>query len=141
MSGLLRIGVTGGRDFADWNMVARVVHALPNGILVHGAASGADDLCAKWWTRMMGREDEPHPAEWDQCDESCYHRARTTVNSSNYCPAAGPRRNQQMVESGLDILVVFPGGRGTADMTRRAEKAGIPILVAAAVPSVGEDQE
>lgn len=128
---LRRIGVTGGRDFADWNLVAKVVHALPYGVLVHGAASGADDLCAKWWTRMMGRPDEPHQADWGHCGESCYHPVRTAPDGSNYCPAAGPRRNQQMVDSGLDLLVAFPGGRGTADMVLRAGSAGVPVLHAA----------
>jgi hypothetical protein len=126
---MTRIGVTGGRDFGDWNLVARVITALPDGVLVHGAASGADDLCAKWWTRMLGREAEPHPADWIRdCDESCTHRKQEVSAGTNYCPAAGPLRNQAMVDSGLDVLVVFPGGRGTADMTRRARAAGVRIL-------------
>lgn len=123
---MTRIAVTGGRDFADWNLIAKTMHALPDGVLVHGAAPGADDLAAKWWTRMMGRTDEPHPADWDrQCDGNCTHRP-----TSGRCPAAGPIRNQEMVDSGLDLLVVFPGGRGTADMTRRADLAGVPLLLA-----------
>jgi len=122
----MRIGVTGGRDFGDWNLVANTVHALPCGVLVHGNAPGADYLCAKWWTRMMGREDEPHPADWERdCDERCTHPPRR-----GRCPAAGPIRNQEMVDSGLDLLVAFPGGRGTADMVRRAKAAGIPIMYA-----------
>lgn len=122
-----RWGVTGGRRFADWNLVAKTIHALPPGVLVHGAAPGADDLCAKWWTRMMGRIDDPHPAEWWRCDENCYHAKRTGPDGENYCPAAGPRRNQEMVDSGLDLLIAFPGGRGTADMVDRAKRAGIEI--------------
>lgn len=126
----MRIAVTGGRDFADWNLIAKTIHALPDGVLVHGAAPGADDLAAKWWTRMMGRTDEPHPADWEHCDAGCYHKPRIGPEGENHCPAAGPRRNQTMVDSGLDLLVVFPGGRGTADMTRRAELAGVPMLFA-----------
>ena len=40
--------------------------------------------------------------------------------------AAGHIRNQQMLDEGRPHLVVaFPGGRGTADMVRRARAAGI----------------
>lgn len=122
-----RWGVTGGRTFSDWNLVAVVISALPDGVLVHGAASGADDLCAKWWTRMLDRIDEPHPADWGrECDARCTHPKRED-DRGNYCPAAGPLRNQEMVDSGLDLLIVFPGGRGTADMVRRARAQDIEI--------------
>lgn len=131
----LRIGVTGGRDFDDWNLVARVLDSLPDSVLVHGAASGTDEMCARWWTRMLQRVDEPHPADWRRtCDSRCAHRPRTDDEGITYCPAAGPLRNQEMVDSGLDLLIVFPGGRGTADMVRRARTAEVPTVDAATLP-------
>ena len=43
--------------------------------------------------------------------------------------AAGPLRNQRMIDEGNpDVAIAFPGGRGTADMTRRCEAAGVPIV-------------
>lgn len=43
--------------------------------------------------------------------------------------AAGPIRNQQMLDEGKpDLVVAFPGGRGTADMVRRAKKAGVKVI-------------
>ena len=42
---------------------------------------------------------------------------------------AGPLRNQEMVDAGTDLVVAFPGGRGTADLVRRARAAGLQILV------------
>lgn len=30
--------------------------------------------------------------------------------------------------AGLDLLLAFPGGRGTADMVRRCEKAGVEVV-------------
>jgi hypothetical protein len=46
--------------------------------------------------------------------------------------AAGLVRNQQMLDDGKpDLAVAFPGGKGTADMVRRARKAGIPIKIIA----------
>jgi len=42
---------------------------------------------------------------------------------------AGPIRNQQMLDEGKPNLVVaFPGGRGTADIVRRARAAGIEVV-------------
>src|SRR5262249_62369122 len=40
--------------------------------------------------------------------------------------SGGSKRNQQMLEEGKpDLVLAFPGGRGTADMVRRAQEAGI----------------
>jgi hypothetical protein len=33
-----------------------------------------------------------------------------------------------MLEYGPDLVVAFPGGRGTADMVRRAKAAGCEVL-------------
>jgi predicted Rossmann-fold nucleotide-binding protein len=40
---------------------------------------------------------------------------------------AGHYRNQEMADTGADLCIAFPGGRGTADMVRRAAAAGIEI--------------
>ena len=43
--------------------------------------------------------------------------------------AAGPDRNQRMVDSGADLCLAFPldGSKGTQDCMRRARDAGIPV--------------
>jgi hypothetical protein len=42
--------------------------------------------------------------------------------------AAGPIRNQQMLDDGKpDLVLAFAGGRGTDDMCRRAREAGIEV--------------
>jgi len=42
--------------------------------------------------------------------------------------SAGGDRNQQIIDDGkLDGVVAFPGGTGTADMIRRAKKAGLEV--------------
>jgi hypothetical protein len=111
MSDCKRIGVTGGRDYDNWHMVTHVLRQMPgNATLVHGDAKGADRQCADWWDMHNGAV-EPHPADW-----------------ATHGKAAGPIRNQEMVDSGLDLLLVFPGGNGTEDMRTRAAKAGIAIL-------------
>jgi hypothetical protein len=81
--------------------------------VVHGAAKGADTI-ADQIAKGYGMIPEPHPANWSE-----YHRA------------AGPIRNQQMVDLGADICLAFlqPNSKGTADCIRRAEKAGIPVTI------------
>jgi hypothetical protein len=133
----LRIAVTGGRNYDSWHMVAHALRQMPeDATLVHGAASGADRLCAKWW-EMQDRTTEPHPADWTAaCRPTCKdgHR-RTRPDGSDYCPAEGHYRNQRMVDSGLDLLIAFPGGAGTADMVRRCKAAGVSIITMPGAPS------
>jgi predicted Rossmann-fold nucleotide-binding protein len=78
--------------------------------LVHGAARGADSLCAAVATKQ-GIQREAHPADWESLGK-----------------AAGAIRNQEMVDSGLDLLLAFPGGMGTADMVTRSKKAKIKVI-------------
>jgi len=110
-----RVLVCGGRDFNDlgavWSQLD-AFHALEGPIIVviHGGARGADELAARW-ADFNGIHDDPFIAEWGQ-----------------YGRAAGPLRNQRMINEGApDILFAFPGGRGTADMVRRARAANIPV--------------
>ena len=44
--------------------------------------------------------------------------------------AAGPMRNADMLAIGVpDLVVAFPGGRGTANMVKQARAAGIRVQV------------
>lgn len=107
----MRVIVCGGRNYKKYSNVWTVLSRLPKGtIIVHGAARGADSLAALAATQL-GFEDEPHPAQWKA------HRK-----------AAGPIRNQEMLETGVQLVIAFPGGRGTFDMIERAVKAGIPVV-------------
>lgn len=50
------------------------------------------------------------------------------ANWLKYGRMAGAMRNQQMLdEEEVDLVVAFPGGKGTADMVRRARAAGIEV--------------
>lgn len=75
--------------------------------IIHGGAKGADRWAGIWADkRGVECHVEYATGEW---------------------PAAGPRRNQRMVDMGPDMGCAFPGGVGTVDCTRRMERAGIPI--------------
>lgn len=106
--------VCGGRDYQDrekvFSTLDRVHAKRPVTLLVHGAARGADSLGAEW-AMARGIETKPFPADWNT------HGRR-----------AGPVRNAEMVAHGLDGLVAFPGGTGTADMVRQCRAAGVAVM-------------
>ena len=113
-----KVLVCGGRDFADREWMDRVLRFIdrhharllpgPIGKIICGGAPGADTLAAEW-AEGCGLPCRVFPAVW-----------------LNHGKAAGPIRNQRMLDDGKpDLVVAFPGGRGTADMVRRAQAAGI----------------
>lgn len=135
----MRVLVCGGRNFANrelerhdiakgkrWFIIRRLEeiaqeHAvatgvditenwLPNWTVIHGDAPGVDQIAHDFaivnWTRL-----EIYPADWDK-----------------HGKAAGPLRNVQMLKEGRpDLVVAFPGGRGTAHMVKIAKEAGVPV--------------
>ena len=109
----MRVLVTGGRTFDDIELLETTLDAVHAtnliSVLIHGAASGADTMAGEWAIRQ-GVEVVACPANWKQ-----------------YGRRAGPIRNREMLELSPDLLVAFPGGRGTADMISAAEQKGIPI--------------
>lgn len=108
-----RVGVTGGRNYSDMETVQGVMWRLsvedPDTRIISGGASGADRMC-ELAAHEIGLGVQMFRANWTE-----------------HGRAAGPIRNQEMVDSGLDLLIAFPGGRGTADMVRRARAAGVPV--------------
>lgn len=124
-----RMIVTGSRD---WTSQAVIAAAIADHIalkpdapgvgpsadweahtVVHGAARGADTIAARlavaWWMQA-----EPHPADWE-----------------THGRAAGPIRNQHMVDLGADVCLTFASttsSKGTFDCARKARAAGIPTF-------------
>jgi hypothetical protein len=47
-----------------------------------------------------------------------------------YGKSAGPIRNQKMLDTGIDYVIAFPGGRGTEHMKKIARKAGVTVIEA-----------
>ena len=110
----MRVIVCGGRNYTDRDAVFRALDKMHRGFLIeaviHGNASGADRLGGEWAT-ARGVANWPVPAQW-----------------SKFGKSAGPRRNQAMLGMGVDLVAAFPGGTGTKDMVRRAEKAGVRVV-------------
>lgn len=110
----MNVLVCGGREYADWRHVSDALWALHHdtriSLLIHGAARGADEL-ARRWAHLSGVSQLSFPADWKA-----------------HGKAAGPIRNRRMLEEGKpDIVIAFPGGRGTADMVRQARAAGVKV--------------
>lgn len=105
--------VCGGRSYRDRDALYAALDGLvpaPTHIIA-GAAPGADTLAAEW-ACDRGITPGAFYADWEM-----------------YGNAAGPMRNQQMLDDGKPNLVVaFTGGRGTADMVRRAKAAGVRVI-------------
>ncbi len=110
-----RVLVCGGREFKDANLVSKVLAEVfttqPNMVLACGGARGADALAERWGL-VVGVPVCVYHADW-----------------KTHGRAAGPKRNQHMLENFKpDLVVEFPGGRGTKDMVRRARAARVPVL-------------
>lgn len=110
----MRVLVCGGRDFTDRDRLFAELDQIhqENGItlLIHGEARGADRL-ADEWAAARSVWVAPFPADWKA-----------------FGRAAGPMRNRIMLTKGEpDMIVAFPGGRGTADMVKQATKAGVSV--------------
>lgn len=121
----MRVLVTGGRHYDDGSTLFRVlgeIHASQKiTMIIHGDASGADRLASEW-AEVNDVPVEAFPADWKQ-----------------YGSAAGPIRNREMLARKPDLVVAFPGGRGTADMVRQAKAAGVRVVIVGGGASDGED--
>jgi hypothetical protein len=101
--------------------------ANPITLLVHGNAKGADH-CAKLWAEKNHVPQAKHDAAWEDLSHPTAI-PRQRPDGTPYDATAGIRRNQGMLDAHPDIELVlaFPGERGTADMCRRARQKGIAI--------------
>lgn len=111
----MKILVTGSRDWDDEKCIFEALSkpdVYPTvDILIHGACRGADDIAARIW-RGLGGKEISMPADW-----------------SKHGKRAGFIRNSEMVALKPDICAAFiknksKGAMMTVDLCR---KEGIPI--------------
>ena len=129
----MKIIISGGRHFNNvallWRTLDELHGSVPGGIqlLVEGAS---DDVTGPY----VGADYWAH--EWALARQVPALRRR--AEWKKHGKAAGPIRNGEMLTRYLpDRLVAFPGGRGTADMMAKAERAGIFIQRVAAPVAAG----
>jgi hypothetical protein len=110
-----RLVVCGGRDFDDAEFLFRTLDALHREHrfreFMQGGARGADALAKEW--------------AMTKADLKCFE---IKADWKRYGSAAGPIRNQQMLDWGPDLVVAFAGGTGTAGMVALARAAGVPVI-------------
>lgn len=112
---MTRVLVCGGRHYSDTERVFDVLNSYDADRnftgLIQGGAPGADDAARRW------------------AEIGCLELLNFPANWRKHGKAAGPMRNQRMIDEGKpDLVIAFPGGRGTADMVRRAKEAGIEVV-------------
>ena len=112
----MRVMVTGSRKWRDREAIRTAladIHAVQV-TLIHGDAPGADQIAASEASLTYGWDVVPYAADWERLGQ-----------------AAGPVRNQEMVDTKPDVVFAFPGpgSVGTWDAVRRAQRAGIRVEV------------
>ena len=116
----MRIIICGSRDWTDKHTIHREIDRLlarygSELVIIHGVCeTGADmianDYCIEKDIRII-----PFPAKWKRQGK-----------------AAGPIRNQRMIDEGKPQGVVafdLGGTPGTAGMINKAHAAGLPVIV------------
>lgn len=113
--GGMRVLICGGRKYGESAAELRAfeVRMAPfidrTALVIHGGCSGADREAGMWASRnkipcMVFPAHFAHGPQW------------------------GPIRNGWMLKFGKpDVVLAFPGGKGTADMIRQATEAGIDV--------------
>ena len=116
----LKVLVCGGRDFDHEAIVWEILsswkdHDAKRGrwwtTIISGGARGVDTHAESWAKDNLIPTDI-YPAEWEK-----------------YGKSAGFRRNKDMLDIGQpDLVLAFPGGKGTAMMVKLAEAAGVEVI-------------
>lgn len=120
----MRVLFCGDRAWEDSKPIVTIMRGLKvqatlrddDLVIIEGEARGADALARNVANALRVRV-EPYPAQWE-----------------THGKAAGPIRNQQMLDVGCPQLVYafhdfILNSRGTKDMCLRAAKAGLPVYV------------
>lgn len=106
--------VTGDGSYDDQNVVHREMsrYVSPpdcSTLVIEGGATGADFLVRNW------------------CKRNGIHCATIPALWKSYGRASGPTRNGVILMLRPKFVLAFPGGKGTEDMCRQAEAAGIEV--------------
>jgi hypothetical protein len=117
----MRVLVCGGRYFQDvpllWRHLDQLHAKSPITCVIEGGSDAVAgeyygaDYWARMWAQARGVNSVTCWADWDQ-----------------FGRWAGPKRNKEMLERyGPDLVLAFEGGKGTADMVKQAQAAGVAV--------------
>ena len=110
----MKVLICGGRDYTNEGYLRDELEAFdaltPITCVVHGGQRGVDKF-ANTWALDNGIEVREYKADWEQFGRS-----------------AGPIRNKLMLyKEEPDLVIAFPGNRGTAHMIEISEEQGYPV--------------
>ena len=114
---MTRILICGDRHWKDYMTIDTFVKNLPAGtVIIQGMCRGVDRM-AKRAGHKYGFTVKDYPADWNK-----------------HSKAAGPIRNQQMLDEGKpDIVMAFHNNisksRGTRNLLNQASERGIPAQI------------
>lgn len=111
----MKVLVCGGRDYENevyvWDTLTGM--ATRGWVLINGMCPTGVDKFAREWARKWKLPIEEYFPDWEK-----------------HGKAAGPIRNKQMLDEGKpDLVVAFPGGKGTANMVKQAKEAGVEVII------------
>lgn len=116
-----KILICGDREWTNFDIIKRELESFDRDtIIIHGDCRGADSRGGYIAYKLGFKDIKPYPAKW--WDEE-----------GRFRKWAGPERNQEMLNENPDIELVLAfhedisSSKGTKDMIKRAEKAGIPV--------------
>lgn len=110
-----RILICGGRDYNNGTAFKSIMeqarsHFANDFCIIQGGARGADTLARHWAFAQKVCCIEV-PAQW-----------------LNFSKAAGSKRNRWMIQfCKPELIIAFPGGRGTQSMIDLGNRANIPV--------------
>lgn len=112
----MRVLVCGGRDYTDREALYGALDQLHRQhgftLVITGGALGADTLATQW-ARARDIPTDVYKADWIGLGRE-----------------AGPIRNKRMLHEGRpDLVVAFPGGKGTANLVGQARDHGVEVFV------------
>jgi len=117
----MKVLVCGGRYFQDvallWRHLDQLHAKSPITCVIEGGSDAVAgeyygaDYWARMWAQARGINSVTCWADWDQ-----------------FGRWAGPKRNKEMLEQyGPDLVLAFEGGKGTADVVKQAQAAGVAV--------------
>lgn len=139
----MRILVCGSRDWTNKNKMEGVIFDIfqSGDTLIYGCCKGADrmsyNIVRKEFVTPIGDvafNVLPFPAPWDDIEGKPDYQIGVRQDGKKYWKYAGPFRNQQMIDEGKpDIVLAFHNNiaksKGTMDMIKRANAAGIEVRI------------
>lgn len=143
MSKEFRVVMTGSRSWTDTDVIREaLVDALDyfelertpeKFTLINGTAAGADKMSARI-AKELGMTVEDHPAQWNVHSETCPVEPPKNgwcYQGRSKCRIAGFRRNQEMLESGCDLVLAFihNNSNGASHTVKLAEKMNLETWV------------